>query len=123
MPTEKRKLNHNCPTRDVLNRLTDSWSLLILMELDHGELRFNRLREAVDGISQRMLTVTLRNLERDGLVNRAVYPSAPPRVEYALTELGQSLVFPLRPLKDWATRCQPDVRAARARYDQQTSAH
>lgn len=106
------------PTRDVLRRIGDSWSLLVLMELHHGARRFNRLQESVEGISKRMLSVTLRGLERDGLVSRSVYPTSPPHVEYALTDLGQSLSEPLQPLQDWAMRCQPDVHAARRRYDQ-----
>jgi DNA-binding HxlR family transcriptional regulator len=80
-------------------------------------MRFNELRHAIGGISQRMLTLTLRNLERDGLVTRTVYPEIPPRVEYALTDLGRTLTDPLDALWDWAAAHQDEVKAARAAYD------
>src|SRR3954468_18520691 len=80
-----------CPTRQVINRIGDRWSLLVLYALEGGTLRFQELRRAVDGVSQKMLTQTLRLLERDGLVRREIHPSVPPRVEYSLTPLGRSL--------------------------------
>ena len=109
--------NHACPIRDVLDRIGDAWSVLVLMELNKGPCRFNALRRVVDGISQRMLAVTLRHLERDGLVSRAVLPLSPPQVEYALTDMGHGLIISLSHLRDWATAHQPGVRAARLAYD------
>src|SRR6202000_103925 len=88
--------------RDVLSRVGDKWSVLIVGLLDDGPMRFNALRRSVEGISQRMLTLTLRGLERDGIVTRKVEPTTPPRVEYALTPLGRSLLKPVRALAAWA---------------------
>lgn len=109
--------NHACPTRDILDRVGDAWSFLVLMELTRGPCRFNALRRVVNGISQRMLSVTLRHLERDGLLTRKVLPLAPPQVEYALTELGQSLAQRMLLLHQWAEQNQSAVRAARADFD------
>ncbi len=109
--------DHDCPIRDVLDRVGDAWTALVLRELSHGPCRFNALLRVVDGISQRMLSVTLRSLERDGIVRRQVLPLAPPQVEYSLTDLGHSLCGALSALRDWSVRHQPDVRAARALYD------
>ncbi len=109
--------NHACPIRDVLDRIGDAWSVLVLMELSKGPCRFNALLRVVDGISQRMLSVTLRTLERDGMITRRVLPLAPPQVEYALTDVGKSLNQSLTTLRDWAARHQPAVRTARAQYD------
>jgi len=106
-----------CPIRDVLDRVGDAWSVLVVTNLAEGPTRFNELRRRVEGISQRMLTVTLRHLERDGLVSRTVMPTTPPQVEYALTELGHSLCRPLDVLSTWANDSQPLIRAARERYD------
>jgi DNA-binding HxlR family transcriptional regulator len=103
---------------DILNRIGDKWSVMIVGFLARKTMRFNELRNAIGGISQRMLTLTLRNLERDGLVTRTVYPEIPPRVEYQLTELGRTLTEPLDALWVWAGRHQDEVRAARERYDQ-----
>ncbi len=102
---------------DILNRIGDKWSVMVVGHLSGRTLRFNELRSAIGGISQRMLTLTLRNLERDGLVTRTVYPEIPPRVEYALTDLGQTLTEPLRTLWDWAEEHQGRVVAARTAYD------
>lgn len=113
----RNQLNHACPIRDVLDRVGDAWSVLVLSELAKGPCRFNALLRVVDGISQRMLSVTLRALERDGMVARRVLPLAPPQVEYALTDLGHSLFSSLAVLKDWAAAHQPAVRAARVSYD------
>ncbi|MFK4132829.1 winged helix-turn-helix transcriptional regulator [Pseudomonas luteola] len=116
--TGRRRLkNHDCPIRDVLDRVGDAWSVLAVFKLDSGPLRFNELKRQIDGISQRMLTVTLRNLERDGLITRTVIPSTPPQVEYALTGIGQSLVIPIRALADWAAQSQPIIQQARDTYD------
>jgi DNA-binding HxlR family transcriptional regulator len=102
---------------DILNRIGDKWSVMIVGYLTHKTMRFNELRHAIGGISQRMLTLTLRNLERDGLVTRTVYPEIPPRVEYALTELGRTLTNPLDALWNWAAQHQAAVKEARYIYD------
>jgi len=104
---------------DILNRIGDKWSVMIVGYLSRKTMRFNELRHTIGGISQRMLTLTLRNLERDGLVTRTVYPEIPPRVEYALTDLGRTLTQPLDTLWDWAGSHRDEVQAARVRYDTQ----
>ena len=114
--------NHACPIRDVLDRIGDAWSLLVMLELGRGPCRFNALRRVVDGISQRMLAVTLRQLERDGLVSRTVLPLSPPQVEYALTDLGGSLLDKVEALRAWAEASQPQVRSARAAFDARAEA-
>ena len=101
----------------VLNRVGDKWSMLIVMILSGGSKRFSELKRAIDGISQRMLTLTLRGLERDGLVTRTVTPSIPPRVDYELTELGVSLRQPVQVLGDWAIAHIDCIRAAQERFD------
>jgi len=101
----------------VLNRVGDKWSMLIVMILAHGPRRFNELKRHIDGISQRMLTLTLRGLERDGLVSRTVEPTVPPRVTYALTELGESLKQPVEALGQWAMAHIGCIRAAQQRFD------
>lgn len=117
MPQPRRAENHACPIRDVLDRIGDAWSLLVLMELGKGPCRFNALRRVVDGISQRMLSVTLQHLHRDGLITRSVLPLAPPQVEYALTPVGHSLIAHLAPLRDWANQNRASIHTARAQYD------
>ena len=102
---------------DILNRIGDKWSVMVVAHLTRGTRRFNELRRAIAGISQRMLTLTLRNLERDGLVTRTVYPEIPPRVEYELTDLGRTLTGPIDTLWDWAAEHRDDVQAARGNYD------
>lgn len=117
-PTELEYNQTNCHARDVLARVGDMWSVYVIHVLgDAGTLRFNELRKEVDGISQRMLTVTLRGLERDGLVGRTVYPEVPPRVEYTLTPLGATLRQLIRGLVAWAGTHLNEVDAARAAYD------
>lgn len=101
----------------VLNRIGDKWSVLIVMILARSPHRFNELKREIDGISQRMLTLTLRGLERDGLVSRSVEPTVPPRVTYALTELGQSLIEPVDALGRWAIAHIACIRAAQERFD------
>ncbi|HQY44562.1 MAG TPA: helix-turn-helix domain-containing protein [Paracoccaceae bacterium] len=113
----RNNTNHACPIRDVLDRIGDAWSVLVLMELAKGPCRFNALLRVIDGISQRMLSVTLRTLERDGMVSRRVLPLAPPQVEYALTGVGESLNETLISLRSWAASNQPAVRAARTAFD------
>lgn len=101
----------------ILNRVGDKWSVLVIMQLGDGPRRFNEIKRMIGGISQRMLTLTLRGLERDGLVSRTVTPSVPPRVDYALTELGRDLLAPVKALGEWAIRHQACIAAARVRYD------
>lgn len=107
----------SCEIRDVLDRLSDKWSLLIVELLRTGTRRFNELRRAVDDISQRMLTLTLRRLERDGLVTRTVHEVVPPQVEYALTPLGATLLDAIAPLVAWTREHRGQVAVARAAYD------
>ena len=101
----------------VLNRVGDKWSMMIVMMLTNGPMRFSELKRAIDGISQRMLTLSLRGLERDGLVSRTVTPTIPPRVDYELTELGNSLREPVKALGDWAIEHIACIRAAQERFD------
>jgi DNA-binding HxlR family transcriptional regulator len=101
----------------LLQRIGDKWSLLVVQTLGSGSLRFNELRRAIPSVSQRMLTLTLRNLERDGLVNRTVTPTIPPRVDYELTELGKSLQKPICGLATWAMDNVETIHAAQARFD------
>src|ERR1700728_4319739 len=98
---------------DVLARIGDKWSVLVVSRLGEGPLRFNELRRAIGGISQRMLTLTLRGLERDGLISRTVFPTIPPRVDYVLTALGRDLLQPVSALGTWAIRNQPKIARAR----------
>ncbi len=109
----------DCPVRDVLDRIGDKWSVLVVMLLSDGPRRFSELRRAIDGISQRMLTLTLRQLERDGLVSRTVHASVPPRVDYALTEVGETLRGPLTTLAQWSEAHRGYISRARAAYDAQ----
>lgn len=104
-------------TREILDRVGDKWSLLIIIMLRERPVRFNELKRQIDGISQRMLTLTLRSLERDGLLTRTIYPTIPPRVEYALTPLGRSLIGPVSALKDWAEMHIREIETARQNYD------
>jgi len=106
-----------CPTSLLLDRIGDKWVTLLLVTLSDGALRYGELSRAVPGASQKMLTQSLRALERDGLVARSVTPSVPVRVDYELTELGVSLLPVLRVVKEWAERHMADVGAARADYD------
>jgi DNA-binding HxlR family transcriptional regulator len=101
----------------VLSRIGDKWTVLVVTFLGRGPMRFNALRREIGGISQRMLTLTLRSLERDGLVTRTVYPTVPPQVEYALTELGRSLLIPVLAIRDWARQNALQIEAAQARFD------
>ena len=103
--------------RAVHDRLGDKWSLPVIAELTHGPLRFRQLQHAVGGISQRMLTLTVRRLERDGLVRRTVYPTVPAQVDYRLTEMGASLTHLLRALADWSLAHRKDIAQAQTDYD------
>lgn len=117
-PPELEHAPANCHAREMLARVGDKWSVYVIHVLgDAGTLRFNELRSKVEGISQRMLTVTLRGMERDGLVTRKVYPQVPPRVEYALTRLGRTLRQLMRGLLDWSGAHLAEVDAARVAYD------
>src|SRR5277367_1221266 len=102
---------------DVLARIGDKWSVLVVTRLGAGSLRFNELRRTIGSISQRMLTLTLRGLERDGLVTRTVFPTIPPRVDYELTDLGRGLSEPVMALGGWAKDHQSEIEAARSRFD------
>ena len=106
-----------CTVREALDRVGDKWSVHVIHLLGGGTRRFSELRRSIDGISQRMLTVTLRGLERDGLVTRTVYPVVPPRVDYALTPLGETLLETVCSLLTWAEEKRPEIDAARADYD------
>lgn len=101
----------------VLARVGDKWSVLIVSRLGTQPMRFNELKREIAGISQRMLTLTLRNLERDGLVTRTVFATIPPRVDYELTTLGRSLLVPVNALADWALKNAPKIEVARAKFD------
>lgn len=101
----------------VLSRIGDKWTILVIALLSDGPLRFNEIRKRVGGISQRMLTLTLRALERDGFVTRTVFPSIPPRVDYELTPLGRSLLEPVQRLGDWAMQNMDRIEDARRSFD------
>lgn len=109
-----------CPAREVLDRVGDKWSVLVVGRLGLRTHRFSELHRSIEGISQRMLTLTVRALERDGLVTRTVYPTVPPRVEYALTDLGRTLLQHVTGLEVWARTHRGDILAARTRYDSPT---
>lgn len=109
--------DRNCPSRQVLDRIGDRWTVLVVGALARGPLRFSELAAAVDGVSQKMLTQTLRGLERDGLATRTVYAQIPPRVDYQLTDSGISLSRPILALEQWAKGHMPDILNARVLYD------
>lgn len=110
-----------CPSRLVLDRLSDKWVTLVLVALGDGEQRYSEIARIIAGVSQKMLTQTLRGLERDGLVTRTVTPSVPVTVTYELTDLGQSLRAVIGAIKDWAEQHIPQVEAARADYERRTA--
>ncbi|MGW0522316.1 winged helix-turn-helix transcriptional regulator [Crossiella sp. NPDC003009] len=112
-----------CPTRNLLDRISDKWVTLLLCALEDGPRRYNELSRKLAGISQKMLTQTLRTLERDGLVTREVTPSVPVRVDYSLTPLGASLRATVQQLKLWAEANMDEVYLARAGYDARTESH
>ena len=107
----------SCRAREVLQRVGDKWSVLVIDLLGQGTLRFSELHRAIDGITSRMLTVTLRGLERDGIVTRTIHPVIPPRVEYALTPMGRTLLDTIGQLVTWADSHLDEIDAARAAYD------
>lgn len=122
VPSERRMFHNNedCPIRNVIAQIGDKWSLLILFALVDGPDRFNSLKSRIVGISQRMLTQTLRDLEREGYVLRTVYPEVPARVEYELTDMGRDIVKPLYQLVSWADQHHEDIKQARQAYDEKS---
>ena len=109
--------NANCPTQQVLDTIANKWSVIVVYSLSFGTKRHSELQRQISGVSQKMLTQTLRNLERDGLVVRKVYPVVPPKVEYSLTPLGETLIEPLGTICQWAETHIDEMQAARERYD------
>jgi DNA-binding HxlR family transcriptional regulator len=109
--------DRNCPSRQVLDRIGDTWSVLVVVSLAQGPQRYTELATRIDGVSPKMLTQTLRALERDGLISRTVHAVVPPRVDYALTKLGESLLDLVGALESWAQTHMDDVLAARVSYD------
>jgi DNA-binding HxlR family transcriptional regulator len=107
----------SCPFRSVLNKVGDKWSFLIFAVLEDGPRRFNEIKRLIGDISQRVLTKNLRDLEREGYVSRCVYPTNPPKVEYALTELGRSLLGPVTQFMNWAISAYPTIERSRREYD------
>lgn len=112
--------HRDCPVNSLLSRLGDKWSMLVIVALakaDNHCLRFSELMREVNGISQRMLSTTLKNFERDGIVIRHLYPEVPPRVEYTLTERGQGFLIPVKALVDWLLNEWPNIETSRQHYD------
>ena len=105
-----------CPSRTVLHRIGARWTVFVINALEDGPLRFTELKTHIQGLTPKVLTETLRTLEEDGLVTRTSYDVQPPRVDYELTELGRSLLLPLRAVRQWAEQHVPDIEAARAAY-------
>ncbi len=121
-PTARASVySQQCPSRELLVRVADKWAAIVIVTLDERPYRFGELRRRVEGISQKMLTQTLRNLERDGLVNRKVFTTSPIQVEYSLTPLGRELTVVLQPLLAWAEAHVPDILAHRVRHDRVAS--
>ena len=116
-PSHKHVRGECLAVREVLNRVGDKWSVLIVALLGDGTKRFSELRRMIEGISQRMLTLTLKGLERDGLITRTVYPTIPPRVDYQLTKLGRGLLVPITGLANWAGENRQKIQDARDKYD------
>ena len=114
---DERRPSDCTAVNDILSTIGDKWTVLIVVTLSKGPMRFNEIRRAVDGISQRMLTLTLRGLERDGFATRTVFPTVPPRVDYTLTELGKTLIVPLEQIAKWAIAHRDEVADARANFD------
>lgn len=109
--------NKNCPTRLVLDRIADKWTVLVIGTLATETKRFGQLKRELDGVSQKMLTQTLRGLERDGIVHRKVYPTVPPKVEYSLTDLGKTLVSLVMEVQQWSESHIERVQTAQQHYD------
>jgi DNA-binding HxlR family transcriptional regulator len=119
MTTDPHLLSDCRRVADILARVSDKWTILILMALGDRRMRFGELHRAVDGISQRMLTVTLRNLEQDGILTRTAYPTIPPRVDYEISDRGRSLTIALAPIRDWVLQNHADFEGARERVSDQ----
>jgi DNA-binding HxlR family transcriptional regulator len=111
----------NCPTRLVLDRIADKWSVLILVKLRSGPIRFNTLRREIEGISQKVLSQTLKELERDGLVHRKVFPTVPVTVEYSITPLGNTLSSAVKSITDWAESNMDTILTAQQEFDNRTA--
>lgn len=111
------------PVGEILSRFGDKWTIAVLSALGDRRMRFGELHRAIDGISQRMLTVTVRSLERDGFLSRTVHPTIPPRVEYELSDLGRSLKHALAPFGAWVSDNQEDIEASRRQFDQKAQEH
>jgi DNA-binding HxlR family transcriptional regulator len=123
LPEKARRDPHNCAAvNDILSTIGDKWTVLVVTTLAGGPMRFSELKRAVGDISQRMLTLTLRHLERDGFVTRTAFPTVPPRVDYQLTELGKTLISPLEAIAGWAIEHRGEVADARASFDHAKSA-
>jgi len=120
MTTEPQSLHADCRrVGDILARVGNKWTILLLMAIGDRRMRFGELHRAINGISQRMLTVTLRNLEHDGILIRTVYPTIPPRVEYEVSDRGRSLIVALAPVDKWVMENQTDIKEARERVREQ----
>lgn len=122
--TKAPKMPHDvmradCPARQTLDRIADKWTVLVILALAPKTLRFSALKAGIEGVSQKMLTQTVRHLERDGMILRKVYPTVPVTVEYSLTPLGHSLVEAVKALRKWSQLRTPEIEAARNRYDRQ----
>jgi DNA-binding HxlR family transcriptional regulator len=122
-PRHSADTDPTCEVRTILDRIADKWSLLVIYVLADGVHRFTQLRREIDGISQRMLTLTLRQLEREGLVRRTVFAVVPPRVDYELTPLGSTLLDTIQALVVWAGEHGHEIAAARSAYDARAEAH
>ncbi|HSB70677.1 MAG TPA: helix-turn-helix domain-containing protein [Candidatus Methylomirabilis sp.] len=116
-PDRPSVFNGKCGSQQVLGLIADRWTALVIHALAKGTQRYSQLQRTIGGVSQKMLTQTLRNLERNGLVDRQVYPVVPPKVEYSLTPLGRTLIEPLRALCEWAEKHLEDLEEARARHE------
>ena len=117
VPGENQDEDDDCPLREVLDRISGKWSVQIIVAASRGAVRFTELERMIEGVSRRMLTLTLRNLERDGLVVRKVYPTVPPKVEYTATPMALELFESLIALTEWASRHRGTIAAAREAYD------
>ncbi len=117
-PKNGFEFDQPCPIRDILDRIGDQWSLLVLKSLEKGTLRFNQLLSGIGDISKQMLSKTLKRLEKDGFILRTVYPEVPPRVEYALTDLGRSLLVPVEALVKWADHHHRRIVESRRAYEE-----
>jgi DNA-binding HxlR family transcriptional regulator len=116
--TKGNAFDPNCPTRAILDRIGDKWTVLVVLSLRGGPLRFTELRDGIGRVAPKVLTQTLRRMERDGLITREVYPEIPPRVVYTLTPMGASLTEPIAAITEWAETHLPSITKAQQRYDE-----